>query len=914
MTDIIKTASAVKTALSALRKHPDWYFFKLPKGQKKPPPTNMLNDGVRPPGATNDPATVTKWSLWSPAINVGIAPNASRLVFMDVDTKVGKRGAETFAALIAKHGPLPKTLTVRTPSGGLHYWFHETPEVQHAFRQNAFGPDVDCPQYVLLPGSHTVFIEDKQAEGFYTTVDHSPIADAPLWFAEYLIERESAAATIGDNDAPAVDLDMPENIKRAIYYLKNDAPPSIQGSNGDKTLLMVCATLKDLGLSETEAATQIEEFYNVDGKCIPVWTAEECAAKSRNAWAYLKETQPGALGVTPEEDFGADPPDPLTPEELTQEANIRVGNTMIARNESYGKRKRIVITAGQDHKVLAAMQKVIGPQIDLPDPVFKRNGKLTRLSRNLAEDGPDLKHFEKDALVIQDITKPWLTTRATRSCDFGYTAREEVKTPIVDASGKPMLDDKTKKPMFILEIKKVWKPMNFPPRIAEQMLGDSSNWPLFQTLYSTTETPTLRSDGTILDKPGYDKVTGLLYDPGDVKFPAIESKPREEQGRDAIKILDDLLIDFPFDPKNVDEKGRNISKAVAVSMLLTSVVRRTLDIAPAYGIDADDQEAGKTTLAKVVGAINTGRDIAVQAFSPSEEERDKLLSALLLTAAPVMLFDNIDDTIEGRTMEAVITSSMFDSRPFGKNDTVRTAPTNTLTIFTGNKITVGGTLASRVLVCRLVPDKPFKYRTFVHRDIVKYVIKLRPALVAAILTALRCYLVHGNKVVKDTDRFPQWSDLIRSAVVWYGYADPQRGGDKLRENDPTKEAQREVLRVWWRHFQDGPITAADLRDYTITTDGRDRVFTIRDTFADGLKCRSLDVSSYRITPYVEKMIDVKLGMPVSVVKEPKRVGMSQKFHLELAPDVPRDWLEKEATFTAADDFADEVNANGEAVE
>jgi hypothetical protein len=298
MTEIIKTASAVKTALSALRKHPEWYVFKLPQGRKKPPPENMLNDGVRPPGATNDPAAVAKWNS---AINVGIAPNASRLVFMDVDTKPGKKGAATFAALIEKHGPLPRTLTVETPSGGLHYWFYETFEVVHRFGVNAFGPDVDCPQYVLMPGS--VFFEDGKFIGRYTVVDQSPIADAPEWFAEYLQQRVESPS-IGDNDAPAVDLDQPQNIVRAIEYLKNDAPPSIEGSNGDKTLLMVMATLKDMGISETKSIELIDENYNVDGKCIPVWTSEECATKARNAWAYLKETQPGA--DTAEAEFEAD--------------------------------------------------------------------------------------------------------------------------------------------------------------------------------------------------------------------------------------------------------------------------------------------------------------------------------------------------------------------------------------------------------------------------------------------------------------------------------------------------------------------------------------------------------------------------------------------------------------------------------
>jgi Bifunctional DNA primase/polymerase, N-terminal len=882
MTENIKIPSAVKTAANATKR--GWHFFPIKPGKKHPP---LVTDNLDT-GATNDPAVI---ATWAQDCNVGVALAKSHLIVLDIDVRDGKRGLETLNALIAKHGPLPPTLTVRTPSGGFHYYFRETNGVKHRMSTTAFGAGVESTNYVLLPGS--VLFDGKKFSGRYVTIDKSPVADAPAWFGEYLKER---TPTVDDcSQAPVVEQDTPEIIKRAIEYLKTDAKPSLQGENGEYRMLLTYAVLKDMGVSLDAAIQLVEEHYNLPDKCVPQWACGEGAdadrhdIKARNAWKYLNQNAPGALSA--EADFTADPPEPLTPEEETQQENIRAGNRMVVRNESYGERKRVVIVTGNDHNAIAAVQKIVGPQIDLPDPVFKRNGKLVRLSRNLAEGGSDLKHFEKDALVIQDITKPWFTTRATKSCNFGYPKDVEVKTPIVGEDGKPVSDAKGK-PTFSVTVERRWVPMNFPPRIVDQVLGDSSNWPLYRTLYSTTETPTLRPDGTILDSPGYDKGTGLFYDPGDVKFPPIPSRPSKAAGVEAMKLIDDVLIDFPFDPKNTDEKDRNISKAVAVSMLLTSVVRRTLDIAPAYGIDADDQEAGKTTLAKVAGALAVGRNIAVQAFSKSEEERDKLLSALLLTAAPVILFDNIDDIIEGRTIEAVITSAMFDSRPFGKNDTVRTAPTNALTIFTGNKISVGGTLASRVLVSRLVPDKPFKSRTFKHRDIVAYVIAERPKLVAAILTALRCYLIHGKKVVKDTDRFPPWSDLIRSAVIWYGYADPQRGGDKLRENDPIKEAQREVLRQWWKIYTDKSVTAVELRDRSET----------RDAFADGLKIKSADVTSFRISPYIEKMIDVKLGMPVTVVKEGKRPGRSQQFHLELAKGVRPDWLDKEDDVPAGDDF------------
>ena len=60
-----------------------------------------------------------------------------------------------------------------------------------------------------------------------------------------------------------------------------------------------------------------------------------------------------------------------------------------------------------------------------------------------------------------------------------------------------------------------------------------------------------------------------------------------------------------------------------------------------------------------------------------------------------------------------------------------------------------------------------------------------------VLTALRAWLVNGKpNPARDTSRFPAWDRLVAQALVWYGYADPMRGGDELREVDPVKEAKR----------------------------------------------------------------------------------------------------------------------------
>ena len=47
----------------------------------------------------------------------------------------------------------------------------------------------------------------------------------------------------------------------------------------------------------------------------------------------------------------------------------------------------------------------------------------------------------------------------------------------------------------------------------------------------------LRPDGSILDRPGYDPATGLYFDAQGVAFPAIPQRPTREQARAALIVL-----------------------------------------------------------------------------------------------------------------------------------------------------------------------------------------------------------------------------------------------------------------------------------------------------------------------------------------------------------------------------------------
>jgi Bifunctional DNA primase/polymerase, N-terminal len=67
----------------------------------------------------NAAAIAEHWSR-RPHDNIGVRPPAAMFV-LDVDPRHG--GETQLARLIANNGPLPRTWTARTGSGGRHYWF-----------------------------------------------------------------------------------------------------------------------------------------------------------------------------------------------------------------------------------------------------------------------------------------------------------------------------------------------------------------------------------------------------------------------------------------------------------------------------------------------------------------------------------------------------------------------------------------------------------------------------------------------------------------------------------------------------------------------------------------------------------------------------------------------------------------------
>jgi hypothetical protein len=285
-------ASEPKNALECARR--GWCVFPLPAGAKEPPPwTDYVHK------ASRNPTRIIAWHGTRSGCNWGIVPGPSGLLIVDVDDKLGKNGSASLAELELTYSKLPKTFAVRTPSGGLHYYFHG----QHVFKLG-FRPGLDCPQYVLAPGS---MLADGNR---YTVIDDSPVAVAPDWLIEVIgeaVEHEHV-----DQDY-LVEPDQAHEIQWYREWLRDEAPLSIMFQGGGDVLVkMIVPVGKDRGLSRDTVKDILCEAggYN-ETKCKPPWDLTDDNAnglfkKVDNGFDYCTGSAPGA--ATAQADFTNDPP------------------------------------------------------------------------------------------------------------------------------------------------------------------------------------------------------------------------------------------------------------------------------------------------------------------------------------------------------------------------------------------------------------------------------------------------------------------------------------------------------------------------------------------------------------------------------------------------------------------------------
>jgi putative DNA primase/helicase len=123
---------------------------------------------------------------------------------------------------------------------------------------------------------------------------------------------------------------------------------------------------------------------------------------------------------------------------------------------------------------------------------------------------------------------------------------------------------------------------------------------------------------------------------------------------------------------------------------------------------------------------------------------------------------------------------------------------NSFTVFgNGNNIRIVGDQIRRTLRCRLDPntENP-EYRIF-NTNPIAAVQADRGRYVAAILTIAKAYIAAGKPGrLPPLSSYDAWSDLVRSAIVWLGCADPVGTMATAAANDPQRQNRAAVFAAW----------------------------------------------------------------------------------------------------------------------
>tara|TARA_R110002049_G_scaffold72490_7_gene187573 strand:- start:156155 stop:158947 length:2793 start_codon:yes stop_codon:yes gene_type:complete len=292
--------------------------------------------------------------------------------------------------------------------------------------------------------------------------------------------------------------------------------------------------------------------------------------------------------------------------------------------------------------------------------------------------------------------------------------------------------------------------------------------------------PTIRVDGSILQQPGWDAKTGLLFRPS-MKFQPVPEKPSESDAKAAANRLLEVVSDFPF----TDEADQSAWLSMVLSMIGRSCVAGCV---PMFTITANIRGAGKSLLVDAASIIAYGHTAARTTYTSEDDEMRKRITSIVMEGAPAVLLDNIDRPIGGAAIDAVLTAERWKDRELGQSRNID-LPAKAVWTATGNNLSFRTDVARRVLPIRLdSPEECPEDRTdFAHADLLGWTRENRAKLVTAALTVLRAYFVAGCPKQPDGQfgSFESWSDVIRGSIVWAGLADPMTTRETAREDDQS---------------------------------------------------------------------------------------------------------------------------------
>lgn len=377
-----------------------------------------------------------------------------------------------------------------------------------------------------------------------------------------------------------------------------------------------------------------------------------------------------------------------------------------------------------------------------------------------------------------------------------------------------------------------------PPQKVIKALIDMGRARKLRPLDAVITAPTIRTDGTLLNEPGYDARSRLFFDAQGRSIPSIPSRPTQRQAVDALERLMRPFESFPF--------AGVLDRSVLLSGLLTAAIRPAVPTAPGIAFDAPIQGSGKTLLARCIGILACGAEASVWPHvatgRDAETEIRKRLMTALLKGDGALIWDNVIGNFDSASIAAFLTAPSMTDRILGQSRDA-TVPNRAVFLLTGNNVVLAGDLPRRFLTCRIDPqtDRPFARRFDLNPA--AHCHEHRPQMISDALTVVRAWLssderAEGWRAPGATASFEDWDALVRQTVAWLATKQPGQWCDPLdsitlaTSNDPEAEQLSTLLEALHRAFGTSSFTAVEVAKHAAASSGVHDEFSVATAIED----------------------------------------------------------------------------------
>lgn len=328
----------------------------------------------------------------------------------------------------------------------------------------------------------------------------------------------------------------------------------------------------------------------------------------------------------------------------------------------------------------------------------------------------------------------------------------------------------------------------------------------FPVLSGIISAPVLTKGGQFITSPGYDADSGLYLDlDQELQGVNIPPAPTVDDVRQAREVLEDAFCDFPF------EKPSDLTRALG--LLLTHLVRPSIDRAPMFLVGANVSGAGKGKLVETITTIVRGQPVQTKRFPDEETEVDKVIVSQLRAGETHLVFDEVR-SLSSAVLCMLLTSVSYQGRILGRSEVASFE--NLLTVVAlGNNPVVAGDLSRRTIPLMLQSEwaNPEDRTEFVHPE--GWVKENRCSLLSAAYTLIRAWLMAGSPAPKTPQAgvgsFEGWYRVVGGILEFAGRGDLLEGvTERRRDNDGAGNAEKAFLNWAYDRMGENPFTAAEL--------------------------------------------------------------------------------------------------------